>query len=228
MLEDLLTFGNSGLALSGSLVFTNLMLSFVLSLIVAIVYKMTHKGLSYSQSFVMTLIISAVVITAVMMVIGSNIAIAFGIFCAFSLLRFRTAIKDAKDMGYMFLVLAIGMAIGTHNYLIAFYTTAIVLGVIIVLTKMNFGSIRRFDYILTLNLDTNQTSENIYKPVFGKYLKSSNILNIKAVEAGKVLQLSFSIKFISEQELEEFIRSLEKLDGVSQVNLITAKNDVEY
>lgn len=216
------------LTLSPMTVVFNLVLAFVLCLIIALVYKHTHKGLSYSQTFVLTLIIGGIVICAVMMVIGNNIARAFGAFGAFSLIRFRTAIKDAKDMGYIFLVLAVGMAIGTGNYWIAVATTIIVLVVICILTKINFGSIRKFDYILSFNLDTQQTGENIYKSIFDKYLSRSNVLNIKALQQGKVLQLNFSIKFIIEDESQKFIQDLEKIEGIADVNLITAKNDVEY
>jgi len=176
----------------------------------------------------MTLIISGIIISAVMMVIGNNIAIAFGAFGAFSLIRFRTAIKDAKDMGFIFLVLAVGMAVGTNNYTIAVFTTLTALLVILILNYINFGSIRKFSYILTFNFDTKIESENIYKDIFNKYLKFNNILNIKTLDDGRLLQLTFSIKFIDEKELSQFVEKLEKLNGLSQVNLITAKNDIEY
>lgn len=228
MLDGLFTVGGDIALLTPTLVVFNLLLAFALTLVIAYIYKDTHTGVSYSQTFVMTLIISGVVISAVMMVIGSNIAVAFGAFGAFSLIRFRTAIKDTKDMGYIFLVLAVGMAIGTNNYIIAVATTLITLTIIYVLTRMNFGSIRKFSYILTFTFDTDRSSENIYKEVFDKYLKSSNVLNIKALAHGKVLQLTFSIRFINEKDLPEFSSSLEKLEGISDVNLITAKNDVEY
>lgn len=228
MLDGLFTVGGDIALLTPTLVVFNLLLAFALTLVIAYIYKDTHTGVSYSQTFVMTLIISGVVISAVMMVIGSNIAVAFGAFGAFSLIRFRTAIKDAKDMGYIFLVLSVGMAVGTSNHFIAVATTVIVLAIIYVLTKTNFGSIRKFDYILSLNLDTKVTQENAYKSVFDKHLKTSNVLNIKATDQGQTLQLSFSVKFISEKDNQEFVSALEKIDGVTNVNLITAKNDVEY
>ncbi len=228
MLSDLLNFGNLGVTLSLTTVALNLIIAFVLSLLIAWVYKTTHKGLSYSQSFVMTLVISGIVITSVMMVIGSNLVLAVGVFGAFSLIRFRTAVKDPKDMAYIFLVLSVGMAVGTHNYMIATLTTVIVLLIIYALTKINFGSIRKFDYILNFNLDTRENQEMSYKLIFDKYLKSNTVLNIKAKEQGHVLLLSFSIKFISEKDSLSFTSELEKLAGVSDVVLITAKNDIEY
>jgi uncharacterized membrane protein YhiD involved in acid resistance len=228
MLEQFFNLNQGSVLMNPGVVIFNLVMAFVLVLFIALVYKHTHRGLSYSQTFILTLIIDGVVIAAVMMVIGNNVAKAFGAFGAFSLIRFRTAIKDAKDMGYIFLVMAVGMAVGTTNYLIAIATTLIVLAIIYVLTKMNFGSIRKFDYVLSFSLDTRQTQDNVYKIIFDQYLKSSSVLNIKAVEQGHVLQLSFSVRFVAEEETKNFVAALERLEGVRDVNLITAKNDIEY
>jgi len=227
MFENLLKFTVEGKIDSLS-VLLNLLLAFLLSLLIALVYKKTHKGISYSQAFLLTLIISGVVISAVMMTIGNNIAMAFGAFGAFSLIRFRTAIKDSKDMGYIFLVLAVGMAVGTGQYVIAVATTILVLAIIIALTKINFGSMKKYDYILTFNFNTQDNDENIYKATFDKYLKNSNILNIKARDNGRTLQLTFSIKFIADSDSQKFISGLQAVKGVEDVNLITAKSDVEY
>jgi len=227
MFENIFSFGASG-SINAVNSVINLLAAFVLALIIAWVYKSTHKGLSYSQGFVNTLILAGVVISAVMMVIGSNIAAAFGAFGAFSLIRFRTAIKDSRDMGFIFLVLAVGMAIGTNNYTIAVATTAIALLIIAGLHRFNFGAIRKYEHILTFHVDSNKVAENLYKSILDKYLKRSSLLNIKALDSGQVLQLSFSASLIDENDSAQFIRDLERLDGVTEVNLITAKNDVEY
>lgn len=229
MFADLFGTTTTGIVGVGPVaVIFNLALAFVLSLLIALVYKMTHKGLSYSQTFVITLVLAGMIIAAVMMVIGNNIARAFGAFGAFSLIRFRTAIKDAKDMGFIFLVLAVGMAIGTGSYLIGIATTAFVLTALLVLNRFNFGSIRKFNYILTFRLDTQRAEEKPYKSVFDKYLKNSNILNIKAIEDGRVLLISFSVNFITESETQAFTTALQHIGGVSDATLITAKQDVEY
>lgn len=223
-----LSSGSLAPGLNTTEVILNLLSAFLLSLLIAIVYKNTHRGLSYSQTFVMTLILSGIVIAGVMMIIGNNLARAFGAFGAFSLIRFRTAIKDAKDMGFIFLVLAVGMAIGTGNYVIALALAIISLAVIFILTKVNFGSIRKFDYVLSFHYDTRASNENAYKSVFDKYLKSNNVLYMKAREAGHILTMSFNIKLISEHDSSAFVSELERVSGVSDVSLIAAKNDVEY
>jgi len=214
--------------LSSINIVTNLAVAFLLSLIIGVVYKNTHRGMSYSQSFLFTIILGGMVISAVMMIIGNSLARAFGAFGAFSLIRFRTAVKDPKDMAYIFLVLAVGMAVGTNNYLIAFTITAFSLLVIIFLTKTNFGSIRKYDYILSFHFNTEQASSEVYKNIFDKFLKSNNVLHIDAQETAHILKLTFNIRFFDDDKNEQFIKEMSNNTAISNVSIINAKNDIEY
>ena len=87
----------------------NLTLSFILGVIVSLIYKKTHKGLSYSQSFMITNIFVAVIVCMVIMIIGNNLARAFALVGALSIIRFRTVVKDTKDTAFIFWSLAVGM-----------------------------------------------------------------------------------------------------------------------
>src|SRR3989344_3437682 len=91
----------------------NILFSFVLSILVAFVYQYTHKGYSYSKNFVSSLILVTLVVCVIIMVIGNSLARAFALLGAFSIIRFRTPVKDTKDIGYIFFALAVGMAAGT-------------------------------------------------------------------------------------------------------------------
>ena len=97
----------------------NMALAFGLGLIISYIYKVTHKGLSYSQSFMLTIVFVTFIVAVVMMVIGNNLARAFALVGALSIIRFRTVIKDTKDTAYIFLGLAAGMAAGTSSYFLA-------------------------------------------------------------------------------------------------------------
>ena len=92
----------------GDIVFT-IILSFLLSLVVAWTYKVTYKGVAYTQSFVHTLILMGMVVAIIMLVIGSNIARAFTLVGALSIVRFRNAIKDTRDVGFIFYTMGMGM-----------------------------------------------------------------------------------------------------------------------
>ncbi|HLC89719.1 MAG TPA: DUF4956 domain-containing protein [Patescibacteria group bacterium] len=205
-----------------------LVLSLILSLIIAWIYKTTHRGISYSQSFVFTLVLIGVLISVIMMIIGNSLAIAFGAFGAFSLIRFRTAIKDAKDIAFILLVVAMGLSVGTRNYLIAVLTTIFCASVIYILTKINFGSIRKYDYLLSFLADSQKFNVENLRSVFAEFLKYDNLLNVSAKENGRILNYTFNIKFIKAAEIEKFINKLNQLEGISDIDVISAKNDIEY
>ena len=78
-----------------------LTLSFVLSSLIGWVYRYTHRNVSYSQSYVQTLVIVGMVIALIMLVVGSNIARAFALVGALSVVRFRNAIKETRDVGFI-------------------------------------------------------------------------------------------------------------------------------
>ena len=105
--------------MSSAVIIFNILLTFALSLFIAFVYKKTHRSVSYSQSFISSLIMMSILAAVAMMVLGNNLTRALGVLGVFTLIRFRTIIKDPKDATYLFFALAIGIAIGTNHYTIA-------------------------------------------------------------------------------------------------------------
>jgi uncharacterized membrane protein YhiD involved in acid resistance len=124
--------------------------SLLLSLVIAWVYKTTHRGLSYSQSFQFSLVLLGMLGAVVMMVASGSLLRAIGILGAFSLIRFRTAIKDPKDMAYILFVLSVGLAMGAQMYALAVMTTVLVSIVILILSWMNFGMTSSHEAIVRL------------------------------------------------------------------------------
>ena len=89
------------------------LLSAICTFVVCKVYQTTHRGTSYSQSYIHSLFLMALCTGIVMMIIGSNIARAFSLVGALSIIRFRTAVKDVRDTAYLFFAVVIGMGCGT-------------------------------------------------------------------------------------------------------------------
>lgn len=205
-----------------------LVLSFVLGLIIAYIYKKTHKGLSYSQSFVYSLVLICIIITVIMSVIGFSIVYAIGVIGAISIIRFRTVIKDTKDIAFILFALAIGLAIGTDNFSAAIVATFFISIIIFVLTKYDFGSFEKYDYLITFSLNTKQTDTAIYKETFKKHLKRFSLLDVKAKENGQILDHTINIEFFDSNKISDFIKELSNLQGLSNVELLSAKNDIEY
>ena len=107
------------------------------------VYRFTHRNVSYSQSYVQTLVILGMLISLIMLVVGSNIARAFALVGALSVVRFRNAIKETRDVGFIFLVMGVGMAAGTRFYTLAIVAAVAICLVIVVMYRFNWFAAQR-------------------------------------------------------------------------------------
>ena len=119
--------------------FLAMTVSALLCFVIAHVYRETHRGTSYSQSFMVTLFIMSVATAVVMMIIGSNIARAFSLVGALSIIRFRTAVKDSRDTGYLFAAMIVGMGCGTEFYLASISLTVFISLLMMILYATDYG-----------------------------------------------------------------------------------------
>jgi hypothetical protein len=204
----------------------NILLGLILGIALSLVYRHTHTGLSYSQSFNNTLVLLSVVVSIVMMVIGSSLARAFALVGSLSIIRFRTAIKDVKDMAYVFAALTVGIAAGTSNHFLAIVATGFIGLIAIGLYKLNFGALYKSDFIIRFSFDQNYDSR-AYMEEIQRFGKRSTLLHIEPTD-GNILRLTYNIT-LKENELPDHLATtLGKIKGVSEVILIASKNDINY
>ena len=210
-------------------ILVNIILSFFLGLFISYIYKITHKGMSYSQSFMITNIFIALIVCMVIMIIGNNIARAFALVGALSIIRFRTVVKDTKDIAYIFWSLASGMAAGTGSYYIAIIGTIIISVVAIILFKTNYGSIYKSEFLLQFRYDKDEKiSTPIYNNVFKELCKSTTLLNSEISGDNKTLKLTFDIYLKENSDIDDFTLKISKLEGISEVSVVASKSDVDY
>ena len=205
------------IALVGSLVF---------SLVIAWVYKSTHKGLSYSQSFQFSLVLLGMLGAVVMMVASGSLLRAIGILGAFSLIRFRTAIKDPKDMAYILFTLSTGLAMGAQMYVLAAMTTVMVCLVILLLTWLNFGMTRHYEMVLRLFCKDGEVSTSGLEALLAKLSSSYHLLSAHA--RGGRTELTYGVRPESSSSELTILDALKKEKGVEDAELFDAKNQVEF
>jgi len=207
----------------------NLVLSFILGILISLIYKKTHKGLSYSQSFMVTNIFVAVIVCMVIMIIGNSLARAFALVGALSIIRFRTVVKDTKDTAYIFWSLAAGMAAGTGSYFLAMAGSIIISGIALILYYTNFGSIIKSEFIVQFRINSNDSKiTSQYNKLISDFTKSHTLLSSESSGDGKTIKVSFDVVMKEEMKQNELISKISKIDGVSEVVIIAAKSDVDY
>lgn len=201
--------------------------SFILSLVIAWVYKSTYTGVSYTQSYVHTLIMMSMIVSIIMLIIGSNIARAFTLLGALSIVRFRNAIKDTRDLGYIFFAMAIGMACGTRFYLLAVVATFIISFILWGMTSLNLFAKDVKEQILKIRLPGDMRYETLFEPVFARYLNRFNLIAVELVQAGALVELVYGIEFKRRVNPQEFMNELRQLNDNHKVALITGLHEVD-
>ena len=201
----------------------NIVLAFLIGLVIAVVYKNTHKGLSYSSSFTFTLVLLAVAGSILMMIVGNSLARAFSLFGAFSIIRFRTAVKESKDIAFVFISLILGMAVGTNNYTIALVSTALIIAVILILTKRRFGVADRTDQILTLEFPSRLSTDKLMA-VFKANLATHQLANLLAFESDDKLEMTYNIRLKPQVKPTHLFKQLKQVKGVDKLRLVNLED----
>ena len=208
----------------------NLLSSFLSGLIISLVYKKTHKGLSYSQSFMITNIFLCVIVCMVIMIIGNSLARAFALVGALSIIRFRTVIKDTKDIVYIFWSLAAGMACGTGSYFLALISSIIISIIAYILFKTNYGSIYKSEFILQFRYNKLDKSEkeSAYVKKLTEFCITHNLLNSEPSSDKKSIKLTYDIVLKEEVDSNKFVLEIANCLGVNEASIVAAQNDIDY
>jgi len=201
-----------------------LLLSFVLSALIGWVYQQTHHGTSYTQSFVFTLVLNGIIVAMVMLIVGSNIARAFSLVGALSIIRFRNAIKETRDVGFIFFTMAIGMAVGTRFYLLAVIGTIFISLVILLMTRMNWFSREMNNQILRIQVPESIAYSSMFDNAFLKYTSSSELISVDSVAGGALTELTYSIGMKKSSQILDFLDKIKSLNGGNKVMLLAGYN----
>ncbi|HJL51106.1 MAG TPA: DUF4956 domain-containing protein [Arenicellales bacterium] len=205
----------------------NTIAALVIGVLISLVYRLTHKGLSYSQSFSQTIVFVTLIVAIVMMVIGGSLARAFALVGALSIIRFRTVLKDTKDMAYIFGALALGMAAGTSNYFLAGIGTVVVSALAFLLHRTNFGAVYKSEFILRFRFDRSGDS-NGYLEAINTTCKRSDLLHMEPSGDNLSVSLTYDVALKDDTTADELTERMGALEDVSEIVLIAAKNDVDY
>lgn len=171
-----------------------IILSAILSTVVTLVYKWTHHGVNYSQSYVQTVVIMSVVVAIIMIVIGNNVAVAFGLVGAFSIIRFRSAMSDPKDIAFIFFGMVVGIACGLGFYLLAVIFTVLMSLIIGLMHKTDYGSKGSDEKVLKITVPENMHFEGAFDDIFRKYLEQSELVNIETTNLGTMYMLEYRVR----------------------------------
>lgn len=203
------------------------LLAFLLACAIAIVYEKTFNGLSYSRNFVQAMILGAIVAAMVMQAIGDNLARGLGILGALAIIRFRTPLRDPRDIIFIFAAVGVGLSCGVYGYAIAVIGTTFFCLAAVFLHVTPFGQQRYFDGLLRFNMPSGAGGRDALEAVMREYCRSFALVTLRETTQGERLDLAYHVKLRNGKSKEEFVDRIRGIGSLRDVNLMLQETTVE-
>jgi uncharacterized membrane protein YhiD involved in acid resistance len=204
-----------------------LALSFLLSAGIGWVYRATHRNVSYSQSYVQTLIILGMLISLIMLVVGSNIARAFALVGALSVVRFRNAIKETRDVGFIFLVMGVGMACGTRFYTLAIVAAVAISLIILVMYRFNWFALNVQRQVVKVQVPAGENRTGDIQDVLVRYTTEFELVSLESIRAGALTELMYTVRLKKGTEPGDLIAALSERTSGQRVTVLTGYDQTD-
>jgi hypothetical protein len=204
-----------------------MLLAFLMGQLIAWVYMFTHSGVSYSRSFVVSLILMPVIVALVLMVLSNNLVTAFGLMAVFAIVRFRNILRDTLDTSYVLAVIVLGMACGTQKFSTAIVGTLVVVGLMLYLWFTSFGNRHRYDLILNLHWTRGLAELPALERLLQRHSFQAHCANRHFDSTASGSDLSYRLLLRDPGRAPELLRELAMLPGVDQVSSIKAEDESE-
>jgi hypothetical protein len=201
-------------------------LSFALNMLIGLVYKNTYRGTRYSQDYVHTLVIIGTVTTILIMVVSGSMEIAFGMFAAFSLIRFRRNLGQSRDLAFVFFAMATGMVVGARMYPEALISTALISLVAYLLAKTGAFAPKRASHQLRVRVNNDINWDEAFGPVFEEFLDSVEMISVETVQAAMMTELRYGIQLKPEMSSADFMEKMQVASGNNRILLTSARQEL--
>ncbi|MEA5012319.1 MAG: DUF4956 domain-containing protein [Angelakisella sp.] len=190
-----------------------------LGLCISLVYLFTHRSESFSASFPISLIMLPAIIAMIILLVGSNVARAFSLAGAFSLIRFRSAPGDSKDIAYVFFSLGVGLACGMGFIGYALIFAVMMCVVIIALEQLHFGRKKAIPMRLKILLPEDMDYCGVFDDILKQYTAVNRLVKVKTEEYGAVFELTYELTLKNPRQSKAFLDELRCKNGNMRVML---------
>lgn len=174
-----------------------------------------------SRSFALTVALLPAVVQIVIMLVNGNIGAGVAVAGAFSLVRFRSAPGRAREIGYVFLAMAIGLATGMGYVVLAAVFFVVIAAVMLLLAAVNFGNKHDSERVLKITIPENLDYDGLFDDLFEKYTKSHELVKVRTSNMGTLYELQYRIVLKSVQPPKAFIDDIRCRNG--NLNIICGR-----
>lgn len=203
-------------------IFFSLLVAGVLVSIVAKLYLKFYRGFGKPQSTAMTMILVAMITSSVIMAIGGNLALSLGMVGALSIIRYRTAVKDMRDLAYLFWAIAIGLCCGAGSYRLAFIMTAVMGVTVTFLEWFRLHHPNLHEYVLIVQSSPKFDALRIQSTVRIRMEARSSVVS----KASNTQETTFVVNIAKEKDRLELESALKGLEDVQGYQLLSPQHEI--
>ncbi len=201
-------------------VLLTLLVALILGAMVAWVYRHTRKGTDISSSFPVTLVLLAVLIAMVTQVIGNNVARAFSLVGALSIVRFRTVVRDTQDTAYVIFAVVVGMAVGARNLWVGLIGISVVgLAAYIMMARAKVFSVAQHAHLLSLRVVVGQDLDRLVGPTLDAHLQEREMMAVSTAKQGESLEVTYETRLRPSGSADALVKALNQIEGVQRVEM---------
>lgn len=223
MPEWLTTALGTGPAIPPQIVVIRLLIALALGGLVALVYKRTQPADEITSSFPPTLVLLSVLIAMVTQVVGDNVARAFSLVGALSIVRFRTVVRDTEDTAYVIFAVVVGMAVGAGAPWVAVIGLAVVAVAAVLMMPRAAAPANAIGatpaFVIQLRAGLGHDVQALTAPIFDAHLASRRLTSIGTAKQGLSIEVTYDGVFRSTGSPDAFVRELNRIDGVQSVEV---------
>jgi hypothetical protein len=217
-LEQALSIGD-GTPPTFKLALFSLIGALILAQAIGAVYVWTFRGMSYTRSYVHAISIAAVIACMLLMAAHNNLAAGIGIAGSLAVLRLRIAMRDPKDLVFIFAGVAVGVATGVHAFTVAIAGTLVFCAAIGLATVLDVGQRHLFEGLLRFYGPADERTESAIKAVLARYAGRFALMTLREVRQGQAMEYAYHLRLKKADERIAMVRELEAVAGVDGVTL---------
>jgi hypothetical protein len=197
----------------------SLIAALLLSQAIAAVYVWTHRGLSYARSYVHAISIAAVISCMLLQAANNNLVAGIGIAGSLAVLRIRIALRDPRDLVFIFGGVAVGVACGVHGFTVALAGTLVFVGAALVLSFTEAGRRDAFEGLLRFHGPVDAEAEQAIHAALRAHAGRFALSTLREVRQGQAMEYAYQLRIDRPEERIAIVRALEQIEGVGGVTL---------
>jgi len=191
----------------------------ILGQVIAAAYIWSYRGMSYTRSHVHAIMIAAVIVCMLMQAANNNLVAGIGIAGSMSVLRLRMALRDPKDLMFMFASVAVGVACGVHAFTVAVAGSFVFAGAALSLAMLEVGQRHLFEGLLRFYGPADTKTEAAIDAVLRKYTQHFALTTLREVRQGAAMEYAYHLRLKRADERIALVRDLEGVAGIDDVTL---------